>query len=221
MDILEILNEYLKETEFIPHPFIERTLEFRYTYAVGITMAIFLELDNDFNKELDKFYRSLNLEDKAEEIKATGNEPTKELLMEVVKVLELVFQKQMFLLDIHKMSNSNREASKKIQEFIEGMVKVLELTQDQKKTLVEYIDIFVNVKIEVPKVLESCRKKLDYETIANMIIYFFKPNIKDFLKEMNREILSLSKLPKNNQLTEKLKNYRNIKKTIDLYLNLV
>lgn len=211
MDILQIISEYIAETEFIPHPFSDSPLEFRYGYALGVTMGILAEKDIDLTKALERFHQSLNLEDKSEEIIMTAKAPTKELLVEVLKKVPTVFQKQMFILDINKLALSNKKLPSAVQEFSDGMIKLFQFTPEQKKTLSEYMEVFHASKIDTIKIIETCLKRIPSELTANLIIYYFKPELKTMMVDIIRQINTLSNIkPENEQVRNKIRNYKNI-----------
>lgn len=189
MYILDIMNEYIQENEFVPHPLLDMPLDFRYTYAIGISMGIFAEKEMDFTKNLKEFYKSLKLEDKSGDIISTAKEPTKDLFVEVVKIFQKPFQKQMFILDIYKTMGIDTKVPEKIQKFLDGMIKVFQFKPTEKETLNNYKEALVNKTTEIVKILDIFMEGLDNKLIANIISYFFKPSLKTLIEEINKEII--------------------------------
>lgn len=214
MGVLDALDEYIKEIVYAKHPFVNEVMSFRYTYALGVTIAAYVDdiLDEKEKEKLFSLYNSLNIADKEEDLHSEGRNPTKETFEMLAGSLSTIEQKYIFLLDVCKILEENEKSKNTGEKLINGLIKILRITPVQKeklngiKEIIFHGEKFLNIEKELMNELQN------EDIVYKMIVYFFNEQIDDFINEVDY-------LLKQNNYYDDLQQLNNIEDDIGETLN--
>lgn len=199
MGILDALNDFVKEIDFAKHPFAEEDMSFRYTYALGVTIAAYVDdiIEESEKEKLYSLYKSLNIVDKEESLHSEGKNPTRETFQLLTESITTLEQKTVFLLDASKLLKSN---SKDEETFFNALFKMFKISPMQKekyqkiKDSIFKYDKFIDIEENLMKEIN------DTDFVYKLIIYFFNDQVDDFINELDEQL----EAGKFHELTEKL-----------------
>lgn len=176
-DVLGYLKKRQNELERVNHPFVKRSLNFRYLYAYGVGVLAIgsMKSMSELQERYDYFLECIALpREQREKIVVDINHHFEFRLSEALKILKTKEVQYCFLADLYLLSNLSVWSTEYCTKVIENFIQIFHTSEPEIAFFQEFNDAVIKADMEKARDCYHRFHEQGFEISYRILQYFFR-----------------------------------------------